>query len=72
MKILASFVFAIVTMSFLATDALAYRCTARSANGSSGWGSHPTSPGYARRRALNECAIRTPRNYTCVITECDF
>ena len=71
MKILASVVFAIVTMAFLASDAMAYTCVARSANGSYGWGSHPYSLGYARRRALAECAIRTPRNYTCVLTECN-
>jgi hypothetical protein len=71
MKILASLVFAAVMTAFLATDAMAWTCTARSANGSSGWGSHPSSLNYAKRRALNECAIRTPRNYTCVLTGCE-
>jgi hypothetical protein len=70
-KILASAVFAVVTIAFLATDAMAWTCTARSANGSYGWGSHPTSLSYARRRALAECAIRTPRNYTCVLQGCE-
>jgi hypothetical protein len=70
-KILASLVFAAVTTAFLATDAMAWTCTARSANGSSGWGSHPYSLNYAKRRALNECALRTPRNYTCVLTGCE-
>jgi hypothetical protein len=70
-KILASTVFAIVTVTFLATDAMAYKCVARSANGSYGWGSHPYDLNYARRRALNECAIRTPRGYTCVLQGCE-
>jgi hypothetical protein len=71
MKILASLVFAVVTIALLASDAEAYTCVARSANGSYGWGSHNYSLAYARRRALAECAIRTPRNYTCVLTECN-
>lgn len=44
-------------------------CTARSAY-ASGWGSG--SLNYARRRALHECAIRTPRGYTCYITSCRY
>ena len=68
--ILASLLFAAVVIPLMSSDAEAYRCVARSANGSYGWGSHPDSLGYARRRALAECAIRTPRNYTCVLTEC--
>jgi hypothetical protein len=67
---LATLAVAAVTFAFMASEASAWVCTARSANGSSGWGSHPSSLGYARRRALAECAIRTPRNYTCVLTSC--
>jgi hypothetical protein len=67
---LASLILAASALAFLSTEASAWYCTARSANGSSGWGSHPTSLNYAQRRALAECAIRTPRNYTCVIQGC--
>ena len=70
-KTLAALILAASAMAMLSTEASAYTCVARSANGSYGWGSHPYSLGYARRRALAECAIRTPRNYTCVLTECN-
>lgn len=51
------------------TESEAYYCTARSSH-ASGWGSHPNSLSYARRRALSECAVRTRRGYTCYITSC--
>ncbi len=57
-------------MAMSSTDASAYTCRARSGTGAWGWGSHPYSLNYARRRALYECAIRTPRRYTCYITSC--
>lgn len=63
---------AVATSSFLfvaPTEAEAYYCTARSTQ-ASGWGSHPRSLAYARRRALEECAIRTRRGTTCYITSC--
>lgn len=47
----------------------AYKCIARSSH-AYGWGSHPRSLSYARRRALSECAARTRRGYTCYITSC--
>ncbi len=51
------------------TAAEAAYCTARSPY-ASGWGSGNLN--YARRRALHECAIRTPRGYTCYITSCSY
>lgn len=36
----------------------------------SGWGTGSLAG--ARRRALYECAIRTPRGYTCYITACRY
>jgi hypothetical protein len=51
------------------TAAHAAYCEARSAY-ASGWGSGSLQ--YARRRALAECAIRTPRGYTCYITGCRY
>ncbi len=44
-------------------------CTAKS-RFASGWGQGSYS--YARNRALYECAIRTPRGYTCYITHCSY
>jgi hypothetical protein len=51
------------------SSAEAAYCTARSAY-ASGWGEGNLN--YARRRALRECAIRTPRGYTCYITSCSY
>lgn len=51
------------------TTAEAAYCQARSPY-ASGWGSGSMS--YARQRALRECAIRTPRGYTCYITSCSW
>ncbi len=51
------------------SSAEAAYCEARSAY-ASGWGSGNIN--YARRRALQECAIRTPRGYTCYITGCRY
>lgn len=47
-------------------------CRAYSPTGSYGWGAHNTSQGYARERALAECAIRTPRGYVCRLRSCFF
>ena len=61
---------AFTTVSFVSpTSAEAAYCTARSPY-ASGWGQG--SLNYARRRALQECAIRTPRGYTCYITSCSY
>ena len=51
--------------------ASAYYCRASSPTGSWGEGWHNYSLGYARRRALNECAIRTPRRFTCYLNYCN-
>ena len=57
------------TASFFSpSTAHAAYCEARSPV-ASGWGS-AGSMNAARRRALQECAIRTPRGYTCYITGC--
>ena len=61
----------IFTLSILvASEASAWTCVARSRTGSYGWGAG--SLGYARGRALVECAVRTPRGYTCYITSCGY
>ncbi len=51
------------------TQASAWTCYATSRTGSYGWG-RGGSLGYAQRRALHECAIRTPRGYTCYLRSC--
>ena len=61
---------AFATTSFVTpSSAEAAYCVARSPY-ASGWGQGSLS--YARRRALHECAIRTPRGYTCYITSCRY
>ena len=46
----------------------AHTCTARSVVAVGYWTS--TSLAVARRRALVQCAVRTPRAYNCLITRC--
>jgi hypothetical protein len=50
------------------TQALAWYCYASSPS-AYGWGSHG-SRSVASRRALAECAVRTPRYQTCYIRYC--
>jgi hypothetical protein len=66
--LLAVFLSAAAVM-FMPSEASAWVCTA---NSPSAWGKgwHNYSLGYARRRALAECAARTPRWQTCYITSC--
>jgi hypothetical protein len=46
-----------------------YKCTARSRTGSYGYWTAPALS-TARRGALTQCAIRTPRGVLCRITSC--
>jgi hypothetical protein len=66
----AALILAAATLAVFSSEASAWVCYAASPTGSTGWGSHNYSIGYARRRALLECAVRTPRRYTCYITSC--
>ena len=52
------------------SQASAFYCEARASTGSWGWG-RSQSPDRARRIALQECAVRTPRRAVCRITYCD-
>lgn len=52
------------------TAAEAWTCRASSPTGSWGMGWHTRSRSYARRRALYECARRTPRRFYCRIRWC--
>ena len=67
---LAALAIALGALAMISSEASAWVCTAQSRSGSSGIGTHPTNLAYARRRALTECAARTPRRYTCYITGC--
>jgi hypothetical protein len=69
-KSLAALALALATIGFCSTEASAWICQARSPTGSWGRGWHNYSLAYAQRRALVECAVRTPRGYTCFITGC--
>ncbi len=61
-----------MTLGFLvieANQASAFYCEARGTTGARGWGQSP-SPERARRIALRECAVRTPRRAVCRIMFC--
>lgn len=66
---LASIVLAGATLTFFSSDASAWVCYARGTTGATGWGSNYNLT-YARRRALVECSVRTPRGARCFITGC--
>ena len=70
-KHLLALAIAMATVGLFSTEASAWICMARSATGAWGRGWHTYSLGYAKRRALLECAVRTPRGYTCYITGCE-
>jgi hypothetical protein len=53
-----------------ASQASAAYCEARGTTGASGWG-RSANLGQARRIALRECAIRTPRRAVCRIMYCN-
>ncbi len=68
MLAVAGTVTAMTAMS--ATDAAAWGCFARGTTGATGWSWAYNSRGAAVRRALSECAVRTPRGEMCRITNC--
>jgi len=70
-KLLVALAIAAGAVAFVPTEASAWTCYASGTTGATGWGSHPYSLGYARRRALAECAIRTPRHARCYLTGCN-
>jgi hypothetical protein len=65
--ILASVVIAAAAMTFFSSEASAWYCRASSPS-AYGWGTGGL--GYARARALAECAARTPTYQTCYIRYC--
>jgi hypothetical protein len=67
---LASIAAAGAALAVSSSDASAWVCYARDTTGATGWGSHNCSLAYARRRALFECSVRTPRRARCFITGC--
>lgn len=51
------------------SEASAWYCHASSSYGSWGWATN-RSLKRAKRTALRQCAVRTPRGYMCYITFC--
>lgn len=70
MKLVLAFVLgAAALVTLMPSEAEAWYCRASSPTGSWGWGSS-YSLSQARRIALNQCAIRTPRGYWCRLRYC--
>ena len=69
MKKILGLTFAAAVMGFVGSaQAHAWYCTASSPS-ASGWATSD-SRSWAVRRALRECAVRTPRYQTCYIRYC--
>jgi hypothetical protein len=68
-KTLAALVIAASAMTLFPADAGAWTCGARSRTGGWGVGWAP-SLWRAKRIALSNCAVHTPRGYYCRITSC--
>ena len=69
-KTIAMLCLALGFMVLESNQASAFYCEARGTTGASGWGRSSNS-GQARRIALRECAIRTPRRAVCRIMFCN-
>jgi hypothetical protein len=69
-KTIAMLCLALGFMVLESNQASAFYCEARGTTGASGWG-RSSNPGQARRIALRECAIRTPRRAVCRIMFCN-
>ena len=69
MRALVGCCFLAASLVAFSGEASAWYCRAESGTGAYGWGQN-NDMGTARRRALYECAVRTPRNSRCVIRYC--
>jgi hypothetical protein len=70
MRTIAFSLLALSAVALMPTAASAeWYCMAKSRTGSWGEGWAPVNA-TARGIALAECAVRTPKNYVCVITAC--
>jgi hypothetical protein len=58
-----------VLVGIMPSEASAWYCEARGGTGASGWGTSYYLAN-ARRIALRQCAVRTPRGYMCYVTGC--
>jgi hypothetical protein len=63
-------VIAAAALALFSSEASAWVCRAGSPTGSWGAGWNSYSLAFAKRRALIECAARTPMGFTCFITGC--
>lgn len=68
-KILGALVIALPMLAMMPTSASAWYCEAHAPNGAYGWATRYNLYA-ARRAALWECAVRTPRYLRCYITTC--
>ncbi|MDB5640774.1 MAG: hypothetical protein JWN07_91 [Hyphomicrobiales bacterium] len=68
-RFLATFFLTAGLVTLAAGQASAAYCEARGTTGASGWG-RSSSSGQAKRMALRQCAVRTPRRGYCRITYC--
>jgi|NGEPerStandDraft_6_1074524.scaffolds.fasta_scaffold05480_2 hypothetical protein len=64
-----AFALAMFGLAMSASEASAWYCRASSATGNWGWG-RSVYLANARAIALTQCAIRTPRGFTCYIRYC--
>ena len=69
-NLIAALTVAGAALAFLSTEASAWTCYAAGTTGSTGWATS-ASLAYARRNALYQCAIRTPRGARCYLTGCN-
>jgi len=69
-NLLAALVIAAAALAVVSSEASAWTCYARGTTGSTGWASS-ANLAWARRNALYQCAIRTPRGAQCFLTGCN-
>jgi hypothetical protein len=67
--IIATAAIAATLVGMMPSQASAWYCVARSASGARGWATN-NDLARARYNSLVQCAVRTPRRYTCYVTGC--
>lgn len=68
-SLIATSAIAVLLMFTGASQASAWYCQAHGTTGASGWGTN-SNLSVAQRRALAECAVRTPRGQMCYLQFC--
>ena len=67
--IIATAAIAAALVGMMPSEASAWYCEARGGSGARGWGTS-YNLARARRIALVQCSVRTPRGYMCYVTGC--